>query len=139
MSSDEEAIKSVIEGSVQATFEVGKDFTQEKYDALWDKYWKPGSMIIRPSGNPMGKDIWGNMLASEDVEVISMELLEVNSVDVLACGKSAFATYTSHDKFTYMGTPNDDIAKFTVVLEKQDDGTWLMVHAHRGTGQPPSE
>lgn len=133
----EDEIKSVIEGQFQGFFDITQDFTQEKYDELWAKYWKPDGVLIRPSGNPMGKEIWGQMLASDAVNYISGELLEVNSVNVFAGGAAAVATYTTHDKFTYMGTPNDDIAKFTVVLEKQEDGTWIIVHGHRGTGQKP--
>ena len=133
----EEDIKSVIYGQFQGFFDVTKDFSQEKYDELWAKYWKPDAVLIRPSGNPMGKEIWGQMLSSDAIDYISGEILEVNSVDVFAGGAAAVATYTTHDKFTYMGTPNDDIAKFTVVLEKQGDGTWIIVHGHRGTGQKP--
>lgn len=136
-STAEEDIKTVIKGNFQGFFDITGDFTQEKYDELWAKYWKADAIMIRPSGNPMGKEIYGQMLASEDVVYISGELLEVNTVDIFAGGAAAVATYTTHDKFTYKGTPNDDIAKFTVVLEKQDDGTWIMVHAHRGTGQKP--
>ena len=133
----EEEIKSVIEGQIQASFDLTQDFTQEKFDKFWAKYWKPDGIVIRPSGNPMDKKIWGQMLSSDAVNFISSELLELNSVDVFAGGAAAVATYTTHDKFTYMGTPNDDIAKFTLVLEKQADGTWIIVHAHRGTGQKP--
>ena len=52
-------------------------------------------------------------------------------------GDMAFACLTQYGKFTYKGTPNDDIAKFTVVLSKKDDGSWIQVHAHRSTGQDP--
>lgn len=136
-STAEEDIKTVIKEQYQGFFDCSKDFTQEKFDELWTKYWKSDAILIRPSGNPMGKEIWGQMASSDAVEYISAELLEVNTVDIFAGGAAAVATYTTHDKFTYMGTPNDDIAKFTAVLEKQDDGTWIIVHGHRGTGQKP--
>ena len=133
----EEDIKSTIKEQFQGFVDITRDFSQEKYDELWAKYWKPDAVLIRPSGNPMGKKLWGSMLGSDDVEYISGELLEVNSVNIFAGGAAAVATYTSHDKFKYKGTPNDDIAKFTIVLEKQEDGTWIFVHGHRGTGQKP--
>lgn len=137
MSSEEDKIKVLIEAHKNDSFDLAQNFTQEKFDKFWDKYWKPGSVVIRPSGNPMDKKIWGQMFSSDDVNFISSELLEVNSVNVFAGGAAAVATYTTHDKFEYKGTPNDDIAKFTSVLEKQEDGTWIFVHAHRGTGQKP--
>ena len=53
-----------------------------------------------------------------------------------AGGNAAVVVYTCRSKFSYKGTPNDDIAKFSATMEKVD-GTWKMVHNHRGTGQAP--
>ena len=61
-STAEEDIKSVIEGQYKGFFDVTNDFTQEKFDELWAKYWKADAIMIRPSGNPMGKEIYGQML-----------------------------------------------------------------------------
>ena len=79
-------------------------------------------------------------------------------------GAVCIATYTSHDKvrhsspnhmpcvctthgracstphlpqFKFQGNENDDLAKFSAVLEKSLNG-WRICHVHRATGQAPS-
>ena len=71
------------------------------------------------------------------VSLLVLFAVSVDSVNLLAEGKVAVVTYTAHDKFTYQGTANDDVAKFSGVLERQEDGAWKFVHMHRATGQPP--
>ena len=93
---------------------------------------------IRPSGNPITPQGMAAMFSSGDVESELSELMSVDSIRLLAGGAAAVATYTHHSRFTYKGIPNDDIAKFSVVLEKTPEG-WKMVHGHRGTGQPPEK
>ena len=88
-------------------------------------------------------------MASGKISNATSELVSIDSVRLLGLfsgwpkglpvppGATAVMTYTSHDKFVYDGTPNDDIAKFTAVLEKGLGG-WKMVHQHRATGQKPA-
>ena len=71
-----------------------------------------------------------------DITFISDDLVSFDSCKVFAGGNAAVATYTRHSKFEYKGTPNDDIAKFSAVLEKVG-GQWKMVHGQRATGQAP--
>ena len=94
---------------------------------------KEGSVIIRPSGNPMDLATWKGMLTSEDVEVVSDEVVSIDTVIELAAGQVAVVVYTTHSVFKYKGTPNDDIAKFSATFEKQADGKWMCAHNHRGT------
>eukprot|EP00567_Pseudictyota_dubia_P006405 CAMPEP_0197438462 /NCGR_PEP_ID=MMETSP1175-20131217/5462_1 /TAXON_ID=1003142 /ORGANISM="Triceratium dubium, Strain CCMP147" /LENGTH=89 /DNA_ID=CAMNT_0042968205 /DNA_START=478 /DNA_END=747 /DNA_ORIENTATION=+ len=79
------------------------------------------------------------MVLSGDVTGKSTELMSVDSVRVFAEGHAAVVTFTQHSVFNYKGKDNDDVAKYSMVLEK-NEGTaacWKIVHAHRGTGQPP--
>ena len=47
-------------------------------------------------------------------------------------------TCTQREGFKYKGTPNDDLVRFTYVLEQQGaGGGWKIVHGHRATGQKP--
>ena len=39
-------------------------------------------------------------------------------------------------KFSFKGTPNNDLAVYSLICEKVD-GKWMMVHAHRATGKDP--
>lgn len=105
-------------------------------EAYWNKYFAADAAFIRPSGNPLDKASYLGMLSSEDVVVVSDEVLAVGDFKILAGGQAAVFTYTTHSKFVYKGTENDDIAKFSATAEKGPDG-WKIVHAHRGTGQNP--
>lgn len=109
-----------------------------KFDAMWDKYYAPKAVIIRPSGNPMDRELWRSMITATDIVFESSELVSFDSCTLLAGGKVASVTYTLHDKFSYKGTPNDDIAKYSATLELSEEGGWKTVHAHRATGQKPA-
>ena len=76
------------------------------------------------------------MMSNKDINMISSKLLSIDSVREMAGGNAAVVTYTQHDKFTYKETMNDDVSKFTVVLEKIGS-SWKVAHAHRATGQKP--
>lgn len=108
----------------------------EALSTFWDKHYLDTAVLIRPSGNPLTKAAYLAMMGSEDVVMESSTLLKVEDIKEIAGGRAAVFTYTSHDKFRYKGTPNDDIAKFSAVVEKGPEG-WKMAHVHRGTGQKP--
>jgi len=117
---------------------VAKEKSGAKFDQMWSKYWSENAVVIRPSGNPMDKTIWKGMITSDDITFESSECVSMDSTALIAGGKAASVTFTLHDKFSYKGTPNDDIAKYSAMLELSNDGSWKMVHAHRATGQAPS-
>merc|ERR1712118_289839 len=108
-----------------------------KFDAMWAKYWSPNAVVIRPSGNPMDEATWKAMITSDDIDFHSSECVSFDSASIFADGRAAAVTFTLHDKFSYKGTPNDDIAKYSATLELTE-GAWKMVHAHRATGQSPN-
>ena len=93
-------------------------------------------LIIRPSGNPLNMTQWDEMMNNKDVNVESNDLVSINKLHVN--GNMAYVCYTTHGKFNYKGTENDDIAVLTSVLEKID-GKWVVVHGQRSTGRKPSE
>ena len=102
-----------------------------------EKYYVDEAVVtLRPSGNPLTMPQYRDMLNSPD---ISTELNEVQSIDyvrVFAGGNAAVVTLKMHQVFSYKGTPNDDIAAMSLVLEKVN-GSWKCVHAQRATGQAP--
>ena len=75
-------------------------------------------------------------MTATDITVESNELVSVNKLQV--CGDMAYVCYTSHGKFNYKGTSNDDVAVFTSVLKKVN-GVWLLVMGQRSTGRGPEE
>lgn len=78
------------------------------------------------------------MITCKDVNIKSGTLKSIDTIRVFADDKAAVVTLTCHDQFEYKGTHNDDMAKFSVVLEKID-GEWKVVHGHRATGQKPTQ
>jgi ketosteroid isomerase-like protein len=109
---------------------------------LYLDIYAPGAILIRPTGNPIGQKTWEEMQASKDVVPGSSELLNIDKIDVFE-GTSvstgmAYAIFTDHSKFTYKGTPNDDVAVHTIVAKKSGD-QWKIVHAQRSTGRKPDE
>ena len=136
MSAAEKEVEATLRGYVAGVDESSKSKDGPTIEAMLKKFVADGAILIRPSGNPLPwtglKDMW----TSPDVNTEMSEIVSVDSMRIFADGKAAVATYTCHDKFSYQGTPNDDIAKYTAVLEKVGD-SWMMVHGHRATGQPP--
>ena len=129
-----ETIKTMLTTMVKENNEVKKE--EASVQQMFDKYYLPDCSIIRPSGNPMGLPMYKGMLLSDDILMESDELLSIGDVKVFAGGSAAVAVYTTRTKFSYKGTPNDDVAVFSATLEKTSDG-WKIVHAHRATGQKP--
>ena len=124
MQTDEEKIKSIIEDMCH------KDHT------LGMKHMGDGCVFIRPTGNPLNKEQWNEMMNNPNVSVEDSHLVSVNKLQV--CGDMAFACYTAHNKFNYMGQANDDIAVFTSVLQRVA-GDWVVVHGQRSSGRSPNE
>lgn len=56
-------------------------------------------------------------------------------IKFIAGGAAAVILCKIHQTFVYKGTPNDDVATVTVVVEKVGDG-WVVAHAHRSSGTP---
>lgn len=133
-----EELSTLVKTMVTEGVEAAKSKDGPTVEKYMGTYMKEGSVIIRPSGNPMDLATWKGMLTSEDVEVVSDEVVSIDTVIELAAGQVAVVVYTTHSVFKYKGTPNDDIAKFSATFEKQADGKWMCAHNHRGTGQKPA-
>lgn len=123
-SSDTEQIEQIINDMCNIDYKLGM------------KHMSDGCVFVRPSGNPLDKNGWESMMTNDDVNVESSKLVSINKLQIE--GNMAFVCYTSHGKFTYKGTPNDDIAVFTSVLQKVN-GRWLVVMGQRSTGRKPEE
>ena len=124
MKTDEEKVKDIVNDMCNVDYKVGM------------KHMHDDCVFIRPSGNPLNKKGWEEMMTNDDVKVESNELVSINKLNVV--GDTAYVCYTTHGKFNYKGTENDDIAVLTSVLQKVN-GKWLVVHGQRSTGRKPSE
>ncbi len=108
----------------------------DKDHRLGMKHMSDECVFVRPTGNPLSKKSWDDMMNNEDVTVKSSQLLSVNKLTVY--NDTATVCYTSRVKFNYKGTVNDDVAVFTNVLRKQD-GVWKVVLGQRSTGRSPDD
>ena len=124
MKTDEQQIKDVIQDMCNKDHTVG------------DKHMHEHCIFVRPTGNPLTKQGWTKMMSNSDVNVESNDLVTINKIKI--SGNMAYVCYTTHGKFTYQGTPNDDIAVLTSILEKTD-GRWQIVFGQRSTGRSPTE
>lgn len=124
MKSDEEQIKQVIVDMCDKDYKVGM------------KHMSDDCVFVRPSGNPLDNNGWEKMMSNDDVKVESSELVSINKLRVN--GDMAYVCYTTHGKFNYKGTANDDIAVMTSVLERVN-GKWVVSYGQRSTGRSPSE
>jgi ketosteroid isomerase-like protein/quinol monooxygenase YgiN len=122
--SDEETIRNIVNDMCNVDYKVGY------------KHMHDDCVFIRPSGNPLNKKGWEEMMTNDNVVVESNDLVSVNKLQIE--GEMAYVCYTSHGKFSYKGTANDDIAVFTSILKKCADG-WKIVMGQRSTGRGPEE
>ena len=122
--SDREQVEDVVKDMCNKDHNVGK------------KHMTEDCVFIRPTGNPLNMKGWDEMMNNKDVVVESNELVKVNKLHV--SGNMAYVCYTTHGKFSYKGTENDDVAVLSSVLEKRD-GRWRVVHGQRSSGRKPTD
>ena len=138
MMAAEDEIRAFMTTCIDAMDECSKSNDAGKIEAWLKEYTADEGFFVRPSGNPLPFTGLKEMWTAADVSVTQAKLVSVDTVKVFAGGNAAVVTYMMHDKFEFKGTPNDDYAKNTAVLEKID-GKWSWIHGHRATGQPPPE
>ena len=113
------------------------EFANSKTSGAWAaEHSTADMMFIRPSGNPISAQGLADMMSGDDLEMISSSCVAINKVEVV--GDSGFVCLTQAAKFTYKGTPNDDICVITLIWKKVD-GTWKISWGQRSTGRKPDE
>ena len=103
----------------------------EKMASFFIKNATPNFLFIRPSGNPINAEGFEKMISGdvvqEKVEITKIHRLEFLSDDVSLC------IFTLGSKFTYKGTPNDDLPTVTSIFKKVEN-VWKIHWMHRSTG-----
>ena len=88
-------------------------------------------LFIRPSGNPISAEGFEKMISGDVVqeksEIIKIHRLEFLSDNVSMC------IFTLGSKFTYKGTPNDDLPTVTSIFKKVNN-VWKIHWMQRSTG-----
>ena len=104
------------------------------WNCFFDRYFSPGFVQIRPSGNPIGTEELAKLFTT-DVKLQEIKLVSIDSVTLLSTNMSAVVVYTCDQVFTYKGIPNDDRAVMSCVLEVTN-GEIKIAHEHRSSGNP---
>ena len=88
-------------------------------------------LFIRPSGNPIDAEGFKQMISGdvvqEKAEITKIHRLEFLSENTVMC------IFTLGSKFTYKGTPNDDLPTVTSIF-KRVDNVWKIHWMQRSTG-----
>ena len=89
-------------------------------------------LFIRPSGNPLTAKGFEEMMSSGDVVNEKAEITKIHKFEFLS-NDVAMCIFTLGAKFTYKGTPNDDLPTVTSIFKKID-GTWKIHWLQRSSG-----
>ena len=88
-------------------------------------------LFIRPNGNPLDaegfKQIISDDIIQEKAEITKIHRLEFSSASIIMC------IFTLGSKFTYKGTPNEDLPKVTSILKKVNN-IWKIRWIQKSTG-----
>ena len=88
-------------------------------------------LFIRPSGNPIDAKGFQKMI-SGDVVQEKAEITKIHRFEFLS-DNFAICIFTLRAKFTYKGTPNDDLPTVTSIFKKVN-GVWKIYWMQRSTG-----
>ena len=89
-------------------------------------------LFIRPSGNPIDAKGFQEMWTSGDLVLEGAEITKVHKFELLA-SNAAMCVFTLGSKFTYKGTPNDDLPSVTSIFKKVNN-VWKIHWMQRSTG-----
>ena len=89
-------------------------------------------LFIRPSGNPLSAKGFEKMMTSGDVVQDKAEITKIHRFEFLS-SNVAMCIFTLGAKFTYKGTPNDDLPTVTSIFKKVGD-VWKIHWLQRSSG-----
>ena len=96
-------------------------------------FWQCDSrfLFIRPNGIPIDAKELEQMITGdiikEEAEITKIHRIEFLSENIIMC------IFTLGSKFTYKGTPNDDLPTVTSIFKKVD-GIWKIHWMQRSSG-----
>ena len=89
-------------------------------------------LFIRPSGNPISAKGFEEMMSSGDVVQETAEITKIHKFEFLS-KEVAMCVFTLGAKFSYKGTPNDDLPTVTSIFKKVED-IWKIHWLQRSSG-----
>ena len=103
----------------------------EKMDSFFVNNATSEFLFIRPSGNPIDAEGFKQMI-SGDVVQEKAEITQIHRLEFLS-EKIVMCIFTLNSKFTYKGTPNDDLPTVTSIFKKVNN-VWKIHWMQRSTG-----
>ena len=121
----------------QTTPATNIDTRQTCMEAFVEQYFTPDFTFIRPSGNPLDGKGFATLMA-QHISVISMQLVSLDSVQIIAGGLAAIIIFTADQRFRFRGgAPQSDRTIVTAVLNTtHHEGSIQIAHKHRSPGKP---
>ena len=104
----------------------------EKMGSFFMKNATPDFLFIRPSGNPISAKGFEEMMNSGDIVQEKAEITKIHRFEFLS-DNVAMCIFTLGSKFSYKGTPNDDLPTVTSIFKKVGD-VWKIHWMQRSTG-----
>ena len=89
-------------------------------------------LLIRPSGNPITAEGFEGMMNSGDVVQEKAEITKIHRFEFLS-EEVVMCIFTFGSKFTYKGTPNNDLPTVTTIFKKINSN-WKIHWMHRSSG-----
>ena len=89
----------------------------EKMGSFFMNNATPDFLFIRPSGNPISAKGFEEMMNSGDVVQEKAEITKIHRFEFLS-DNVAMCIFTLGSKFSYKGTPNDDLPTVTSIFKK---------------------
>ena len=106
--------------------------SREKMGSFFMNNATPDFLFIRPSGNPISAKGFEEMMNSGDVVQEKAEITKIHRFEFLS-DNVAMCIFTLGSKFSYKGTPNDDLPTVTSIFKKVGD-VWKIHWMQRSTG-----
>ena len=111
---------------------LGELASPEKMGSFFMNNATPDFLFIRPSGNPISAKGFEEMMNSGDVVQEKAEITKIHRFEFLS-DNVAMCIFTLGSKFSYKGTPNDDLPTVTSIFKKVGD-VWKIHWMQRSTG-----
>ena len=106
--------------------------TPEKMGSFFVNNSTSDFLLIRPSGNPIDAKGFQRMMNSGDIKQENAEITKIHRLEFLS-DNVAMCIFTLGSKFSYKGTPNDDLPTVTSIFKKVDN-VWKIHLMQRSTG-----
>ena len=106
--------------------------TPEKMGSFFVNNSTSDFLLIRPSGNPIDAKGFQRMMNSGDIKQENAEITKIHRLEFLS-DNVAMCIFTLGSKFSYKGTPNDDLPTVTSIFKKVDN-VWKIYWMQRSSG-----